>query len=561
MTLASDVLRHLQRLLAQVVGPVVLVALLLLTSCNSAPQPETEIEASAKAPPAFFAPRPALKQVDPPALIQELAPWLDAYAPQVQIRQPKAEQVFDTTTVKVSLRVQDLPIYKDEPWDMGPHVQILLDNQPYESVYDLEQPIILQDLAPGTHTLRAFALGPWDESFKNEGSYAQVTFHILAKTDENSPGENQPLLTYVSPVGTYGAEPVLLDFYLTNAPLHQVAEDNPGITDWRVRYTLNGDSLMLKDWESIYIEGLKPGQNWVQLTLVDEEDNPIGGVFNNTIRLINYDPALDNSLAKIVRGDLTFAQVGGIIDPTYEPPIPEPTITETPETPASQDSEENETIDLNSEPEAASSDTASEDTSLIEDATSKPASSAESMEDATSDKASSVESMEGVIPKVIEPKEAEPEKIQPGEIEAKTSNQTRESKEPSAPSDDGQDTRVEQSSTLEPESLQADEPPSPAILDALDTPEAEVITEDGQEYQASDSQASDREQAEEIDQSTTAITESRGEGSPESEVEPSRDESEVEPSRDEEASPSKRRYLQRLYDYRERSMQTYGRDR
>lgn len=321
MTLASDVFRHLQQLLAKVVGPVVLLLLLVLTSCSPASQPRAEVKESEKV--AFFAPRPALKQVETPALIKELDPWLDPYSPQVQIRQPKADQVFDATTVRVSLRVQDLPIYKDETWGMGPHLEILLDNQPYDSIYDIDQPIILEDLSPGTHTLRVLAERPWQESFKNEGSYAQVTFHIFAKTGENAPAPNQPLLTYGSPEGTYGAEPVLLDFYLTDAPLHQVAEDNPAIADWRVRYTLNGDSLTLKDWRPIYIEGLKPGKNWIQLTLVDDEGNPLEGVFNNTARLINYDPDLNDTLAKIVVGDLTLEEVGRIIDPTYEPPVPE----------------------------------------------------------------------------------------------------------------------------------------------------------------------------------------------------------------------------------------------
>ena len=66
-----------------------------------------------------------------------------------------------------------------------------------------------------------------------------------------------------------------------DAPLHQIAQDNPTISDWQIRYTINGESLTLKDWESIYIEGLKPGRNWVQLTLVDESGSPIKGVFNN----------------------------------------------------------------------------------------------------------------------------------------------------------------------------------------------------------------------------------------------------------------------------------------
>ncbi len=251
MALVSNVLGvlgHLQQHLAKIAGPLVLMALLLATSCS---QPQALETSSGGETTPLLSPRPTIRQVNTPSLIRELTPWLDTYEPQVYIRQPQAEQIFDDTNVSVVLRVQDLPIYKDETWDMGPHVELLLDNQPYGSVYDIENPITLENLTPGTHTIRVFAVRPWHESFKNEGAYAQVTFHIFAKTDENSPSVDQPLLTYGGPVSTYGAEPVLLDFYLTDAPLHQVARDNPAISDWQIRYTINGENLTLKDWESV----------------------------------------------------------------------------------------------------------------------------------------------------------------------------------------------------------------------------------------------------------------------------------------------------------------------
>ncbi|MFG6097037.1 hypothetical protein SPB21_17370 [Leptothoe sp. ISB3NOV94-8A] len=322
MTLVSNVLGRWQQHLVKIIGALVLTALLFSTGCSN-PQGIEPSTVTETAKSSLFTPSPPIKQVDTPELIQELAPWLDTYEPQVQILEPKAEEVFDKTTVSVVLRVKDLPIYKDTRWEMGPHLVLLLDNQPYGAIYDLDQSITLTDLTPGTHTIRIFAERPWHESFKNEGAYAQATFHIFAKTDENAPKANQPLLTYGAPMGVYGAEPILLDFYLTEAPLHQVAVDNPTISDWRVRYTINGHSITLQDWQPIYIEGLKPGKNWVQLTLVNEDGKPIAGVFNNTVRLIDYDPNDNNSLAKIIRGEVALEDVGGIIDPTYEPPVVE----------------------------------------------------------------------------------------------------------------------------------------------------------------------------------------------------------------------------------------------
>ena len=112
MTLVSDVLRYLQRHLVKIAGPLVLVSLLLITSCSSSPpvdKSSNEVSRSTS-----FAPRPVIKQVEPPALIRELSPWLDKYEPQVQLLQPQADQILDDTSVNVVLQVQGLSIYKDE---------------------------------------------------------------------------------------------------------------------------------------------------------------------------------------------------------------------------------------------------------------------------------------------------------------------------------------------------------------------------------------------------------------------------------------------------------------
>ncbi len=159
-----------------------------------------------------------ITEVAAPQLIQDLQAEFEDNQPQIKILGPKSNEVLQDNTVAVQFQVKDLPIFKNEKFGLGPHLHVLLDNQNYQAVYDVKQPLILPDLSPGTHTLRAFASRPWHESFKNEGAYAQVTFHVFTKTDENHPDFEPPLLTYSRPQGTYGAEPILLDFYLTNAP-------------------------------------------------------------------------------------------------------------------------------------------------------------------------------------------------------------------------------------------------------------------------------------------------------------------------------------------------------
>ncbi|MEW6491651.1 MAG: hypothetical protein AB1589_03750 [Cyanobacteriota bacterium] len=276
-----------------------------------------------------------LSEVAPPPVIGQLSQSLKAYQPQVTILSPRADEVVQDTTVSVRLQVQDLPVFKDPDLGLGPHLHLILDNQPYRAVYDLDQPIVFEDLPPGTHTLRVFASRPWHESFKNEGAYAQTTFHIFTKTTDNNPDPALPLLTYSRPTGSYGAEPILLDFYLTNAPLHLVAQENPDddIADWRIRVTVNGESFVLDRWQPVYLKGFKPGKNWVHLEFLDEQGNPVKNVFNDTVRVITYEPKGKDTLSKLVRGELSPDAASGIVGPNYKAqptPIPSPEVTPAP---------------------------------------------------------------------------------------------------------------------------------------------------------------------------------------------------------------------------------------
>ena len=315
---------------------VTLVLVVNLSSCaEAANSQEISINPFMKASPASEI-SGTFSETAPPNVIQALRPSLEVYQPQVSILSPQVDEILQDNIVKVRLQVKDLPIFKDPQWQLGPHLHLILDNQPYIAVYDVNQPVVLSDLSPGTHTLRVFASRPWHESFKNEGAYTQTTFHVLTKTEENNPDSKLPLLTYSRPNGGYGAEPIMLDFYLTNAPLHSLAETNPEDTmsNWRIRSTVNGESFILDRWQPIYLKGFKPGKTWVKLEFLDNQGQPVKNAFNTSIRLINYQPNGQDTLSKIVRGELTADEVRGIVDPTYTAKIPATEATPTPATKA-----------------------------------------------------------------------------------------------------------------------------------------------------------------------------------------------------------------------------------
>ena len=266
-----------------------------------------------------------ITEVSPPAEIQRLSRLLDRYEPQISIVSPKPEEVLNDTQVAVKFDVKNLPIFKDADLGLGPHIHVILDNQEYKALYDVNQTTTFDNLSVGTHTIRAFASRPWHESFKNQGAYVQSTFHVLTKTDENSPEVKTPLLTYSRPVGTYGAEPIMLDFYLQNAPLHLLAKDDDAINDWQVRATVDGQSFTFDRWEPIYLKGFKQGKNWVKLELIEDDGDAIANVFNSSAHLIDFQPNGQDTLARLIRGE-KIANIEAIVNPDYVPPTPKVTL-------------------------------------------------------------------------------------------------------------------------------------------------------------------------------------------------------------------------------------------
>jgi hypothetical protein len=284
-----------------------------------APQPLLSAEDTAKSTNVLGG---GLSEVSPPQRLQDLKPFLDVYEPQVRILSPRSGDILEADHVSVQVRVRDLPIYKDQSLALGPHLHLILDDQPPQVIYEPEASIELTELTPGTHTLRLLAVRPWDESFKNEGAFDAVSFDVFAATPRNGIDPSAPLLTYSQAPHPYGAEPILLDFYLTNTPLHLVAEADAAIADWRIRCTVNGQSFVFDQWQPIYLQGFKPGKNWVKLELIDETGQLIANGFNPAVQVIDYEPDEDDPLAQLIRGEIPLAVARRIVDPAYEPPAP-----------------------------------------------------------------------------------------------------------------------------------------------------------------------------------------------------------------------------------------------
>ena len=255
----------------------------------------------------------------------------DQAAPTLKIVVPAANAAVNSSTVKVKLALSgDLKGYmphKDPQTQMGNHIHVILDNQPYEAYYNLEQEFELRNVADGDHTLRVFPSRPWHESFKNEGAFQMVKFTVkngggdsnkpattnsgqqmsnsnanantnsnanVAPSPEGKDMQNstagavdatKPLLTYSRPKGEYkGAEsdPVMIDFWLANAKL----KDDGGT--YRVRYTVGGgEAKYIDKWAPVWLSGWTTGKHTIKLELVDEAGVLVdNGGYNSTTREI-----------------------------------------------------------------------------------------------------------------------------------------------------------------------------------------------------------------------------------------------------------------------------------
>jgi hypothetical protein len=165
--------------------------------------------------------------------------------------------------------------------EIGQHVHVIVDNEPYIAHYNASEPLILKDLAPGTHTLRVFPARHYHLSLKKGEVFKTRIFHVGEKSADFKFDPEKPYVTYSRPKGTYttdAAEELLLDFYVSNVELG---------TDAKVVYAVDGKETELTEWKPVLLEPLSPGEHEITLKLVDMEGNVIeNGGFNNTTRTI-----------------------------------------------------------------------------------------------------------------------------------------------------------------------------------------------------------------------------------------------------------------------------------
>jgi hypothetical protein len=245
--------------------------------------------------------------VPTPDLIETLTPAVAVYTPEIEILSPQEGETLATTSVPLEFNVKRFPVAQDPATELGLHLKVIVDNQAPITHFDVEEPLLL-NLNPGTHTIRVIAVRPWGEAYRNLPAFAHVTFNVVEADDENAPKfeVGTGLITVVSPSGSYGAEPILVDYLV----------DGVNLGGAQVRYTLNGESELTTDRGPLYLTGWQPGQNELVLELVNRDGNLLENAgYTRVERTITFEPGGEDALSQLVRGELTPEEMAGALGP------------------------------------------------------------------------------------------------------------------------------------------------------------------------------------------------------------------------------------------------------
>jgi hypothetical protein len=257
---------------------LVLMALTLLGGGCS----RTSAPAAASVPLAATTPTGNLQEVPPPGAVQQLSERLRERQPRVDVLAPADGTVLPAGPWALKLRVSDWPLADAGELGLGPHLVVQIDGEPplRLSSEAAAANVPLPELSPGSHRVTVYAARPWGEAVKSSGASTQIRVHRVAANPPELPASGSPQLIASSPNGRAGAEPVLVDWLLFDAPLQRLRDDDGR---WRLRVSVNGDSFLVDRQTPLWLKGFRNGSNAVQLELLDGRGEPLNPPFNSLV--------------------------------------------------------------------------------------------------------------------------------------------------------------------------------------------------------------------------------------------------------------------------------------
>lgn len=226
-----------------------------------------------------------LQEVPPPEWVQRMQGALEGWDPKVQILSPADGSLLPDAPWTLRLQVSDWPLVDGGPLGLGPHLVVQLDGQPPRPVVTTE--VEMAPLSPGSHLLTVYAAKPWGEAHKSPAAVQQIRLQRLAPNPATLPAPGTPQLLPVSPASSAGDPPLLLDWLLIDAPLQGLRTETLG---WRLRVTLNGESVLVDRQMPLWLRGWRPGSNALLLELLDGRGELLNPPFNSLLREVIVTP-------------------------------------------------------------------------------------------------------------------------------------------------------------------------------------------------------------------------------------------------------------------------------
>lgn len=150
----------------------------------------------------------------------------------------------------------------------GQHIHLIVNDRSYQAIYDIDEPVMIEDLPAGTHVIRAFPGRDWHESVKTEGAFDQV---VVVVGDGEIDTFIGPTVVYSRPQGVYEgaqADSVLLDFYVHGIEL--------GDDAYQVLFTLNEEqTFRITTWQPYLLVGLPAGEHTLSMSVFDSLGEPV----------------------------------------------------------------------------------------------------------------------------------------------------------------------------------------------------------------------------------------------------------------------------------------------
>ena len=173
--------------------------------------------------------------------------------------------------VEVRVTVENFETWKDEATGRGQHVQLVLDGRPLPDWFQTDKPWVFPALPKGTHNLLVFVQRPWEESLREPGAFASVTFVVGEKDARPAFDPAQPTITVNAPRGKYKkaeAAKIYFDYYVTGCKVGPATDPEA----CQVIYRLDQEpQKVLTVWEPAFLENVAVGKHALVVALYKGE--------------------------------------------------------------------------------------------------------------------------------------------------------------------------------------------------------------------------------------------------------------------------------------------------